>query len=73
MTSLKKTRGGRKLTAIVLTDFTRITPAKSQFLQWSESGKSVELWEAEPLRLIKRWPQSQILFETEEVKGGKKR
>ena len=35
---------------------------KGQFFQWAESGKSIELWQEEPLILIKRFNQSKILF-----------
>ena len=40
----------------------RILVMKGQTLCWSESGKRLELWQDEPLLLLKRWSKSKVFI-----------
>jgi len=47
---------------IWLTNGNTAIAMEGQLFQWSETGKSIELWQEKPLRLIKRFNQSKILL-----------
>jgi len=50
-----------KITAL-LTATTKIEPNEGQIILKSERGKSYEIWQQEPLRLIKRIPEKRVCF-----------
>lgn len=45
-----------------------IVTQEGQSMKWSESGKRLELWQNEPLSLIKQWPLKNVAI-VEGVRG----
>jgi len=48
--------------AIILKSGMKVEALEGQFFHDSKSGKSVGLWQAEPLRLLKRFRMSNVLW-----------
>ena len=47
--------------AVILKDNTIVKAGSGQFLCWSEKGRRMELWQEEPLRLLKYWLKDSVL------------
>ena len=48
--------------AVMLKDRTIVKVNPGQFFCWSETGKRMELWQEEPLRLLKYWHKDSVLL-----------
>ena len=47
--------------AVMLQDRTIVKASRGQFFCWSETGKRMELWQEEPLLLLKHWTRDRVL------------
>ena len=47
--------------AAILKDKTIVKATPGQFLCWNETGKRLELWQKEPLQLLKYWLRRSVL------------
>ena len=53
--------GQHRYKAVMLKDRTIVKVVSGQFFCWSETGKRMELWEENPLRLLKHWRKDKVL------------
>jgi len=57
----------KKHKAAILKDETIVEASPGQFFCWSETGKRLELWQEQPLRMVRYWRKKSVLVISETI------